>query len=417
MYVCEISVPSCSVSLDPSLLLFLTFSFQLLTLRISITLFSFSPTMSLSRHLPHFLSLSSSCPTITVSLHPPPPRSTSFHPRPGVWLFPSISHCLPSRLCLSSRVLCPPPLPVIFSVSRSASLFLILLSAVSFIFSAPCLSSSSPLTPLPVSIAHRPLTVFLTLSRPRSITPVSPSFSLYPPPPPSFLFHSTPRLLAVSHPTPRSGAASPLFPPLCPRPSRRPSVPPLPTGRLPRPALPAPLLPQVSCFARSARDPAFSARSASMRSPQALERERRERGGRERHRSLGWKGGRGDVYGPAQCDDTGAVRLLIGQLAHARSYKSVKRAVVPHPTPTPGLSSAWVSFFRRRDGAGARSRPWSRRDLGGGHPSRDLGLSFQRCCAVWPEFQSFRSLQPGAASLSRRAPSRRRRSDAARPQL
>ena len=184
-YVCEISVPSCSFSLDPSLLLFLTFSFQLLTLLISITLFSFSLTMSLSRHLPPFLSLSNSCPTITVSLHPPPPRSTSFHPRPGVWLFPSISHCLPSRLCLSSRVLCPPPLPVIFSVSRSASLFLILLSAVSFIFSAPCLSSSSPLTPLPVSMAHRPLTVFLTLSRPRSITPVSPSFSL--PPTPAFL--------------------------------------------------------------------------------------------------------------------------------------------------------------------------------------------------------------------------------------
>ena len=99
-YVCEISVPSCSFSLDPSLLLFLTFSFQLLTLLISITLFSFSLTMSLSRHLPPFLSLSNSCPTITVSLHPPPPRSTSFHPRPGVWLFPSISHCLPSRLSL-----------------------------------------------------------------------------------------------------------------------------------------------------------------------------------------------------------------------------------------------------------------------------------------------------------------------------
>lgn len=70
------------------------------------------------------------------------------------------------------------------------------------------------------------------------------------------------------------------------------------------------------------------------------------------------------------------VRLLIGQLAHARGYKSMKRVIVA-PAARVGLllrcrASAGGTGRGRLAGLGA-AEIWAR-----GHWTRDLGLSFQR---------------------------------------
>ena len=66
--------------------------------------------------------------------------------------------------------------------------------------------------------------------------------------------------------------------------------------------------------------------------------------------------------------------------------------MLPSPTPT-----RVCLLLRCRASAGGTGRGHvaglgAAEIWGGGHPNRDLRLSFQRCRAVWPGFQSLRSL-------------------------
>lgn len=83
--------------------------------------------------------------------------------------------------------------------------------------------------------------------------------------------------------------------------------------------------------------------------------------------------GRADFNRPAPCDVTGAVRLLIGRLAHAAAIKAGEEVgdLTEWRLPRSGLIAAgWVGG--RGAGIGG-TEIW-----GGGHPSCELGLSFQR---------------------------------------
>ena len=146
----ERSLPFCSVSLDPSLLLFLFSTSHPLHLdhfflfhRPCLFLVTFLIFFPHQVHVPPFLFLSALPHLGQLSL--PPPR---------VWLFASIAHCPPSPApsLLTSPV--PPP-------SFPASHAQLLCSSSCFL---PSVLPSQLRLPLLVSIAHRPRTIFLTFS-------------------------------------------------------------------------------------------------------------------------------------------------------------------------------------------------------------------------------------------------------------